>query len=237
MDHEILNGNSGSIKRTGSSTYSRKHKRFVSTYDSKNNKSFCWNDLLKKYSNEFTQTESKSFNLLVKLLTVTTMYKKSTPDHSSKSRRFDISKSTEYPPDRCGYELRYISINPDFNHITIRQNKEGKAYYEIEIENIKKPVISQRIIEIIKEKKRLENEGRELKEMIFGKEINCSIELEDNYYPFYFEMTEGNKLDLIAKEYETLKTWVMGINEIITNRTIIEKFRRLIDENINMISY
>jgi len=175
-----------------------------------------WKSIWELYSSQLTENEANTFIILSKLLTGHTLYKKSTPDHSSKLRQFDIINSTEYPPERCGYELRYLYVNSSLKHIIIKQNKEGKSHYKIAIDLIRRPIVSQQVLRT----------QRKSVEDLFNKKQS------EGYYPFYFEMTDGERLNLVATEHEILKVWVMGINELINNKKLIDKFRHIIEDTL-----
>jgi len=195
-----------------------------------------WLEVWKKYSASFTQNEIELFNLLEPLLIGNEIYKKFNTQYSTKLPTFDPLQAKTRPPDRCGYGLRFVSIELNLKGIIIKQSKEGGSHYTIPLDNIKKPVIPQQTIELIRMQKSANiqenSEENELKNTVKSIKIPNS---DSNYYPFYFELVENEKLELLATEYGILKNWVMGINAIANHKAGIEKFRALIDTILNGI--
>jgi len=162
-----------------------------------------WNELWSEYSSSFSLDEIEVYNSLEGLIMGANLYKKST---IANSRVFDPLNSVKYPPDRCGYGVRYISISIDLKSLIIKQSKEGKNFYKIDLETIRKPKVSKETTELLKEKEK-------------G---------DVNYYPFYLELTDGDKLELIATSSNTLKAWLIGLNTLLNKKEIIQKFREYI---------
>lgn len=213
-----------------------------------------WDIIKKQHLRSFTQSETNVFNLIEPLLKGQHFYKKFSKQFSNTMKPFDPLETEEFPPDRCGYGLRYLCLSKDFRNLIIKQSQESSAHYSIPITSIEKPIIPQKTIEIIKFQKKAkiqnhmnagdieesygENTGmiNKIAKAIADKSILKSPKSEENYkkkcanckyFPFWYKLVDNGRIDLIATEYGILKTWVIGISTLLKNQAVIEKFKSL----------
>ncbi len=217
-----------------------------------------WQEMWRKYSQSFAPSETEIFNLVEPLLDGSEIYKKFSTQYAAKLPSFDPLNARKYPPDRCGYGLRYMCISNDMNSLILKQERNSGSHYAVSIDSILRPTIPQQTIEIIRTQKSAHlQENLSLASMageetgILGKIASTIADkqsgktsagtykskcAECGYYPFWFELIDGGQLDLIATDYGVLKAWVMGISAIKDNQGVVEKFKALVDSLQNVVS-
>ena len=129
-------------------------------------------------------------------------------------------KTNGYSLEKYDYKTNYLSLNENLTYLELRKTKNGVVQNRIRVDTIINIVIPPQVISIIRST--ISKEKAQLKQdLVKGKNTG-------GYYQFYLELVNGVTLELVSRDCQTLKIWVMGINSILNNKTIIEKFQGLI---------
>ncbi|CAG9330543.1 unnamed protein product [Blepharisma stoltei] len=172
-------------------------------------------------------SEKKFFERITPLLEGAEFYKKFSQQNSLKTQAFDQLDAIKHPPESCGYGIRYFRLHKSLTRINVRQPLKPGFESQIQIEQIIAPIIPQSTRNVLKIQKKLENEN-------LGSAKNLEIEetksrslwdvqsevykercKECKFYPFSIALSTGGRIELIAKDYASLKNWVNGINALV----------------------
>lgn len=102
---------------------------------------------------------NETMSLIMPLLQGSIFYKKFSSSQSLKQRSFDPLDAELFPPESCGYGIRFIQLDKSLKYLNIRQNLKNTIEFQIPVGDIFKPILPQTTLEIIKISKKAKKEG------------------------------------------------------------------------------
>lgn len=158
-----------------------------------------------------------SLNNLSHLNSGLSLFKKLNQNPSVNSRIpvFNQKDSIEYPPERCGYAIRFFRISPNEEGIMIQNLKNNKTETRIPFESITGLMVDTSSRHVIN---RLKNNA------------SNSLLTQGEYIQFTLVLKEGS-VDIIAPNYSSYEYFQMGIAEIMKNKKKMKKLSKYINSN------
>ena len=190
-----------------------------------------------------SQSEKLFYEKIMPLLEGTEIYKKFSQRNSLTKHAFDPLDSQKTPPESCGYGVRYFRLHKSLTRIDVRQPLKPGFDTSLSLDSIMAPIIPQNTMSILKVQKKIKDSDvnssgnnselydrmkqrgvLDTKSTVFKERaLVCS------YYPFSIALTQGGRVELIAKSYEDFKHWVNGINALLKYKKHIPKLRSRIE--------
>ena len=125
---------------------------------------------------------------------------------NGKSRSFTLENKKKFPPEKCGYVLRNLILDPQKKCLSVFNNKLGRSEQNVNVNEISSIMISDNKTRQLIEKEKSKNEH--------------SLQTKDNYIHFILILNEGN-LDLIAQNYLSYQIFTDAIEALIKNKNIL----------------
>lgn len=169
---------------------------------------------------------------------------------SLKKAAFDPLNPEENPPESCGYGMRHIRLNKDFDKFEIRHAFKPGVEALLQLENFVRPVVPQITTDILKIQKRLSEDKTglaakasklnhsfevyghvESKNYLLQRNGDLSLEqyLGCTHYPFSILLEKGGRIDFIAPSYQDFRQWIDGLNMLIKNKRNLAKLKHKIE--------
>lgn len=157
----------------------------------------------------------------------------------SKIKNFDILDSLNLMPEHCGYAVRHFFLHKSLGKIDVKQPLKPGFESTIISENLWGPVLSPNVILVLKAQGHLNNDDLDYDKL--NEKVKDSVNFDVNserfrelckgisFYPFSIGLLQGEKVELVAKGYQTLKQWVNGINALTKYKRYIPKLRSRIE--------
>lgn len=157
----------------------------------------------------------------------------------SKIKNFDILDSLNLMPEQCGYAARHFFLHKSLSKIEVKQPLKPGFESTIVTENLWGPVLPPNVILVLKAQGYLNNDDLDYDKL--NEKVKDSVNFDVNserfrelckgicFYPFSIGLLQGDKIDLVAKGYQTLKQWVNGINALTKYKRYVPKLRSRIE--------
>ena len=178
------------------------------------------------------------------------LYKRFSSYQSLKKAAFDPLNPDDNPPESCGYGMRHIRLNKDFDKFEIRHAFKPGVETILLLDNFVRPAVPQITTDILKIQKRLNED----KAALVGKQskLNHSFEaygnvesknyllqrngdygleqyLQCTHYPFSIILDKGGRIDFIAPTYQLFRQWIDGLNMLIKSKRNLDKLKYKIE--------
>lgn len=157
----------------------------------------------------------------------------------SKIKNFDILDSLNLMPEQCGYAARHFFLHKSLSKIEVKQPLKPGFESTIVSENLWGPVLPPNVILVLKAQGYLNYDDLDYDKLNDKAKDSVNFDVNSErfkelckgicYYPFSIGLLQGDKIDLVAKGYQTLKQWVNGINALTKYKRYIPKLRSRIE--------
>lgn len=180
-----------------------------------------------------THTDRSFLSKIMPLLEGDQLYKKINSKLSGKTKKFDCLEVSKVHPESCGYSLRQFRLHKSLKRIDVKQPLKPGFETEVTTDNLLAPILSATTLAILRFQNHLNNDDLEYDRV--NKKIKKAVKYDINsqsfqikcrdcaYYPFSIALTQGDKIKLIAKGYQTFKQWINGINALVKYKKLIPK--------------
>jgi hypothetical protein len=157
----------------------------------------------------------------------------------SKIKNFDILDCLNLQPEQCGYAARHFFLHKTLGKIEVKQPLKPGFESTILTESLLGPVLSPNVLLVLKAQGHLNNDELDYDKL--NEKIKDSVNFDVNserfkdlcrgisLYPFSISLAQGDKVELVARGYGTLKQWVNGINALTKYKRYIPKLRSRIE--------
>ena len=157
----------------------------------------------------------------------------------SKIKNFDILDSLNLLPEQCGYAARHFFLHKSLAKIEVKQPLKPGFESTIATDCLLGPVLSPNALLVLKAQGHLNNDELDYDKL--NEKVKDSVNFDVNserfkdlckgitLYPFSISLAQGEKVELVARGYNTLKQWVNGVNALTKYKRYIPKLRSRIE--------
>jgi hypothetical protein len=201
----------------------------------------------KPYKSKIEEPNSIEKALLEKLsplLEGAELYKRFSQRSSLKQEEFDPLDSKKLSPEACGYGLRVFKLSKCLSRVDVKHQLRQGFDSSLPVESILKIIIPQTTSAILKVQKKIGKGEIDCTDRTFAGgtyesmkergffDTKSKVFIERcsscKWFPFSIALTEGGRIEVIAKTYPVFKNWVNGINCLIKNKKIVQKVKNRI---------
>ena len=138
---------------------------------------------------------------MVPLLDGAAFYKKFSSRQSLNENAFDPLNSEKYPPENCGYGIRFFQLDRSLMCINIRQSLKNAVEHTIPLSDIVKPILPQTTMDIIRLQKHYAMSNQQSNSMgmkgNLGQMYSCASSSKDLLEEFLILDTKGSISNLV----------------------------------------
>ena len=189
---------------------------------------------------EDTTPQEKTFlEKIMPLLEGTELYKKISLKNSMGKHAFDPLEPGKYLPETVGFAFRQFRLHKSLKRIDVKQPMKPGFEATIVVDTLLAPIISPNVMVVLRIQNHLNNDDLDYDKLNekFNKTTYTDIKSEAfrekcrecSYYPFQICVGQDEKIELIAKGYQTFKNWINGINALIKYKRLIPRIRSRIE--------
>ena len=193
-----------------------------------------------RFNLEDTSPQEKAFlEKIMPLLEGTELYKKISLKNPMGKHVFDPLDPGRYPPESVGFAFRQFRLHKNLKRIDVKQPMKPGFEATIVVDTLLAPIISPNVMVVLKLQNHLNNDDLDYDKLNekFNKTTYSDINSEAfkekcrecSYYPFKICIGQDEKIELIAKGYQTFKYWINGINALIKYKRLIPRIRSRIE--------